>query len=162
MWLSEYIPRIHAFRSAVYEQIKNGWRIYEAKNLHTLRIMDQDKQVDIVNSKGVAGFRKISQSHYLALNGDNVVTLRFSKRSTTSPYLINSNSRIRYWKNSKNSINFRLTGHQAVTFSLANFNQSCRLKTKSGKLISAIKTTNLATFFKFKSQDTGALQVICG
>jgi len=162
MWLSEYIPRIHAFRSAVYEQIENGWRIYQAKNLHTLRITEQVKQLDIVNSKGVVGYRKLSQGHYLALNGDNVVTLRFNKRPTTSPYLIKSNSRIRYWKNNKNSIDFRLTGHQAVTFSLANFSKSCSLKTKSGKLISAINTTNLVTFFKFKDQDTGALQVICG
>ncbi len=161
LWLSEYIPRINAFRSAVYEQIKNGWRIYQAKDLHTLRITEQVQPLDIVNSEGIAGFRELPQGKYIALNGDNIVTLRFNKQSNAIPYLIKSNSRIKYWKNNKSLINFRLAGHQPVTFSLANFSKTCSLKTKNGKLINAINKTNFATFFKFKNYDTGVLKVIC-
>ena len=161
MWLSEYIPRINAFRSTVYEEIENGWRIHQAKNLHTLRIVGQTGQPDIPNSDGVAGYRNISQGQYIALNGNNVVTLRLTEKPKSIPYLIKSNARIEYWRNGKKSTRFRLAGHQPVVFSLANLNQRCVVKNKNGKHIKGVKQLNFSTLFRFKKHDTGALQVIC-
>lgn len=161
LWLSEYTPRIEAFRSAVYEKIENGWRIHQAKDLHTLRITGQTKRPDISNSEGIAGYRDISQGQYIALNGNNVVTLRLTEQSNNMPYLVKSNARIKYWHNGEQSTDFRLAGHHPVSLSLANFSYQCVLKDKYGKNIQAIKQSNSDTLFEFKQHDTGVLQVIC-
>ena len=161
MWLSEYIPRVNAFRNAVYEQVDGGWKIHQAKDLHTLRIAEPLGLPDIENSEGVAGYRKISQGQYIALNGDDVVTIRLTNQPNQVPHLIQSNARIRYWKKSKRSIDFRLAGHQPVMFILSNLSHRCRLKNKSGKEIKATKKLKLKTIFKFKKHDTGALRLVC-
>jgi len=90
------------------------------------------------------------------------VTLRFNKQTKPVPYLVTSNARVQYWQKNDNNINFRLTGHQPVTLTLANLTTHCLVKNKQGKKISGTKLQNGTNLFTFKHHDTGALQVICG
>ncbi|MCK5831714.1 MAG: bifunctional glycoside hydrolase 114/ polysaccharide deacetylase family protein [Methylococcales bacterium] len=161
LWLSEYIPRVNAFRHVVYEKIKNGWQIYHAKDLRTLRISNQIGQPDIIKSTGVAGYRNLSQGQYIALNGTNKVTLSTTEKPISTPYLVKSNARIQYWLSTDKFTDFRLMGHQPITFSLANFSYQCVLMDDFGNFIKGIKQSNFNTLFKFSALDTGGLQVIC-
>jgi polysaccharide biosynthesis protein PelA len=162
LWVSEYTPRLMAFRNAVYEQLDNGWRIHAAADLRTLRLTAQLTQPDIVNSDGVAGFRRLPQGQFISLSGEATVTLRLTEQAHDFPYLIQSNARIEFWRNSNEAINFRLKGHQPVTFSLANLGNHCVVKNKQGNKITGSRQTNGVTFFKFINNDTDALRVVCG
>ncbi len=162
LWISEYTPRLKAFRHAVYEQLDDGWRIYGTKNIRTLRLPAIGNHINISDSQGIAGYRQLAQGQYISLNGDNTISLRFNNKAKPSPYLVKSNAQIQYWYKDNHKINFRLTGHQAISLTLANLSSRCVLKNKQGKQISAIKHRGNTTAFIFKQHDTGALQVNCG
>ncbi len=162
LWISEYTPRLKAFRHAVYEQLDDGWRIYGAKNIRTLRLPAIGKHINISDSQGIAGYRQLAQGQYISLNGVNTISLRLNNKTKPSPYLVKSNAQIQYWHKDNHKINFRLVGHQAISLTLANLSPRCVLKNKQGKKISAIKHQGNTTAFIFKQHDTGALQVNCG
>ncbi len=161
LWISEYTPRLYAFRHAVYEQLENGWRIHGAQDLRTLRLPILEKKVDMYASKGVMGYRELAQGRYIALNGEPVIDLYLAHQVNPFPYLVKSNARVQYWRKNNKKIDFRLVGHQAVNLSLAQLSTHCILTDSQGKKIRAIKQQAQTHLFTFKSKDTGALQVIC-
>jgi len=161
LWISEYTPRLTAFRHAVYEQLEDGWRIQGAENLRSLRLPSSGKPLDIPHSTGVIGYRNLTQGQYIALNGEPRIELHFTDQVKPYPYLVKSNAQVKYWHKKNKHIDFRLAGHQAVKLTLANLSKNCVLKDNHGKKISALKQQANKRLFTFTRQDTGVLQVSC-
>ena len=162
LWVSEYLPRVEAFRHAGFEKTAQGWRIYGAKELRTLRLPYDSKTPDLTISTGVVGFNQLEQGLYLSLSGEDTVSVEWSDQVNSLPFLKQSNARIDYWRKSHNTIQFRLKGHQPISLLLSGMQASCTLQRESGKKIMG-KQQNKGTFlYQFKAKDTGDLKVSCG
>jgi len=161
LWISEYTPRVLAFRSAVFEKLSNGWRIHGASNLRTLRMPNDSSPPDIIDSKGIVGYRKLPQGLYLSLDGNETIKLSTTKPQVQVPYLLHANASVQYWRQNNGFIEFRLVGHQPVELVLAGLQKNCSVKNVAGTQLRGRQKKN-SRQFKFKGKDTGDMRIICG
>jgi len=161
IWISEYTPRVLAFRSAVYEKLDEGWRIHGASNLCTLRMPDDSAPPNMPNSKGIVGYRKLPQGLYAFLDGNETIKLSTAKSKTQVPYLLHANASVRYWRQNNGVITFRLIGHQPVELVLAGLQKNCLVKNAAGMQLQGQQKKG-SRKFQFKDKDTGDMRIICG
>lgn len=160
LWISEYTPRLYAFRTAVFEKIPQGWIIHHADNLKTLRLPPNATPPHIKQSQGVVGYKASAQGLYVSLSGQNHVKMLTSPEPDAFPYIDNSNAQITLWEFSQQQLRFRLTGHQPVYLALANFSSHCSLTDQANKVLTG-ETSNHLQVFNFNDTDTGILYLRC-
>jgi len=161
VWVSEYTPRVLAFRSAVFEKLNNGWRIHGASNLRTLRMPLDYPLPDITDSQGIVGYRKLPQGLYVSLDGNETIKLSTAELQAQVPYLLHANATVRYWRQNNGFIAFRLVGHQPVELALAGLEKNCIVKNAAGTQLEGRQKQD-SLEFKFKGKDTGDMRIICG
>ncbi|MCX7086992.1 MAG: bifunctional glycoside hydrolase 114/ polysaccharide deacetylase family protein [Methylococcales bacterium] len=159
LWISEYTPRLYAFRHAVYEKRPNGWKIHHAQNIKTLRLPSNAKPPNVSASKGVVGYKAMPQGLYVSLLGEDTIELDDSTVAEF-PYVDNSNAQIESWQKANKKLHFRLKGHQPVTVAFAHFTDDCTLKSADNKILHGSLSSGLYTF-NFNNNDTGALDLTC-
>lgn len=160
LWISEYTPRLLAFRSAVYERLADGWRIHGAADLKTLRLKPDVALPAVSANSGIVGYQKTTQGLYVALSGQDTVTLTGSHAPASSVYLDNSNAQVVYWHDTAQGVQLRFKGHLPVTLALGNM-RGCVLKDQQNNNITG-KQQHTLQLFQFDSLDTGDIRVSCG
>lgn len=161
MWISEYVPRVYGFRTVAVEKTESGWNLFGTDQIRTLRLPESTQQLDVKHSKGVAGMRNIGQSQFIALSGENKVSIKVAKNQNLSPYLLKSNARVDYWKYQGKDVIFSLSGHQKINLTLDNMDKSCQLIKDDGNKLSAWKKVDKQSIFKFSESTTGSLRIAC-
>ena len=161
LWISEYTPRVLAFRSAVFEKLDDGWRIHGASDLRTLRMPPDLPYPNLTASEGIVGYRKLPQGLYVSLDGNKTIKLSAAGGQDHVPYLLHTNARVRYWQRNNSSIQFRLIGHQPVELALAGLEKNCLVKNAAGTPLQGRQKQD-SREFKFKGKDTGDMRIICG
>ena len=125
LYASQYIKKGQDFYRTSLGKTKNGFEIRNQGFLRTLRF-DKKINVDIKNSKGVAGHNFDNNSDYITLDSSGKYELILAKNNR-SPYLIDSNGWVNKVYHSKNKYNFELESNVPLE---ANFflPKSCRIQ----------------------------------
>ena len=161
LWISEYTPRVLAFRSAVFEKLSDGWRIHGASDIRTLRMPPDLLYPNLTASEGIVGYRKLSQGLYVSLDGSETINLSFANTQIQVPYLLHANASVQYWRKNNNSIEFRLVGHQPVELVIAGLDKNCLVKNSIGERLHG-RLKQDSREFQFKGKDTGDMRILCG
>jgi len=161
IWISEYTPRVLAFRSAVFEKLRDGWRIHGASDIRTLRMPPDRPYPNLTASEGIVGHRKLSQGLYVSLDGSETIKLSVANTQIQVPYLLHANASVQYWRKNNSSIEFRLVGHQPVELAIAGLDKNCLVKNSVGKRLHGRHKQD-SREFQFKGKDTGDMRIICG
>lgn len=112
-------------------------------DLRTLRV-ERKVYVDLVKSKGVAGYRYIKGKTYIALDGTGEYKVVLSKNKVYSPFnLISSNARVSKVDIVNNSFSIELSGYQPVEL-IAQIRPDCKL-TFSPKNVQILQKNGITT-----------------
>jgi hypothetical protein len=125
VFTSTYIPKVLDFYSASMAKEENKWFVKGLKDLRTIRV-DRSKNIDTLNSQGVAGFREIEQGTYIHTDDSELKILNFTEASNKNQnYLIESNARLI----SKKDSDFHLKGDVPIKCSF-HLKKGCFLDIK--------------------------------
>lgn len=124
VFASEYMQKVKDFDSLAIARDADGWRIRGDGNLRTLRL-PAPLQPDLATARGIAGFSRSSEGHYLHLTDEAAwFTTSQPQAANRQPYLLDANGRLTDWEtlgsDFKFALNFRLTAHTTLDFRLAN------------------------------------------
>ena len=158
VYASEYIRKVLDFQHLVVARTIDGFLVRGAGELRQLRFPDSLGEVDVKASRNVAGWGEASGGRYAHLAGDEA-ELRFSPGGAAFPYLHDANSRLTSWKVTDNGVEFGLSGHRPLSFSVAA-GGDCRY-TLAGKPIEPRARRQGVSFFELPSHAVETFQVLC-
>lgn len=158
MFLSEYDQRVLEFRNtAICRDIRDDSIIIRGEsNLRTVRL-DKDVKVDIFNSKGVVGFKKINDSTYIHLDNSGDYKLSYSD-TLPNFYLIDSNGQIEDFKVEADKVKIRLKSYLPLEFRIFNRNCKVSIEPKNYSLESGAKHIHE---YRFKREKEAYVEAYC-
>jgi len=112
LYASQYIKKGQGFYHTALGRTKNGFEIRNQGFLRTLRF-DKKINIDMQNSKGVAGHNFDNNSSYIILDNSGKYELILNKNNR-SPYLKESNGWVEKVKSSQNKYAFELKANVAL------------------------------------------------
>lgn len=90
IYISEYIPKVIDFYTISMIHEGNSWLIKGANALKTVRIPDKE-YVDMIDSHGIAGYKKYNDALYIHLAPKQEHLLVLGKKKTEQNYLLDAN-----------------------------------------------------------------------
>ncbi|CAA6826940.1 MAG: Extracellular Matrix protein PelA [uncultured Sulfurovum sp.] len=153
LYASQYIKKGQGFYRTALGKIANGFEIRNQGFLRTMRF-DKKINIDIAQSKGVAGHNFDNNSSYVSLDASGKYKLVLDKNNR-SPHLIDSNGWVHKVKNNNKKQSFRLKANVPLK---ANFyvpkrckylpNENFKIKTTNQQLsISSLKEQGATVVF---------------
>ena len=112
LYASQYIKKGQGFYRTALGKTKNGFEIRNQGFLRTLRF-DKKINIDIQNSKGIAGHNFDNNSSYVTLDSSGKYELILEKNKR-SPYLIDANGWVEKVVNKQNKYSFELKSNVAL------------------------------------------------
>jgi len=96
IYTTEYIPKVLEFYTASIAKIDGNWVFYGLNSLRDVRLSNAFDKVDILNSKGVIGYKQEdSKRRFVSLDGSRVKILHLSKKpKEPNSFLISANGRL--------------------------------------------------------------------
>ncbi|PKO94757.1 MAG: hypothetical protein CVU16_01245 [Betaproteobacteria bacterium HGW-Betaproteobacteria-10] len=164
IFASEYIRKVQDFHDMSLAREGSGWRVRSHGNLRTLRLPVSLGAPNLDSSVGIAGFSAGSEGNYLHLVGSSA-WFTTGDGKTKHPYLYDANGRLDNWQEkivAGQSFNFSLTGHQPLTFRLAQM-ENCQLKANGHATPpTRSETLNGLSIQQFRLNDAAAkIQISC-
>ena len=131
VFASEYMLKVRDFHGLAIARDNGGWRIRGNGDLRTLRQADAPRMSD---ARGLAGYRDGREGYYLHLSGDSAWFANASNAKGNTPRLFDANARIGDWRRDDKALNFSLSGHAALEFSIAD-SQDCKLRANGQPIV---------------------------
>lgn len=125
-FLSEYAQKVLEFRNTVFlKNIRNNSLSVKGEgNLRTIRL-DKNIKIDMKQSEGIVGFKKINNSTYIHLSEKGNSKIIFAEKDPGF-YLIDANGWIEKYEKSNKVYKIWLKAHVPLQFRI--FNSSCNVK----------------------------------
>ncbi len=149
VYTSDFIKTALDFRTTtIVEKDKNVFLVKNNGDLRTLRV-EKKVHVDLIKSKGVAGYRYIKGRTYISLDGSGDYRIVLTKKRKIPPFhLVSSNSRVEKVNIEDDHFSVTFSGYQDV-YLRAIVRSDCTLRFSPSKVqiiqrkgITKIKTKN--------------------
>ena len=158
VYASDYIRKVLDFQHLVVARTPEGFLLRGAGDLRQLRFPGSLGAVNVRMSRNVAGWSEGPGGRYAHLSADEA-ELRFTPNATAFPYLRDANARLTSWRVMENGVEFGLSGHRPLSFTLAGA-ANCRY-TLAGKPVEPRVRQQDANLFELPNHGIEAFQVIC-
>jgi polysaccharide biosynthesis protein PelA len=162
IYASDYIRKVLNYRKVgIAKRSDDSWRVTGLHDIKTLRLDRNSGWPQDVNAFNIVGWRNLHDGVYLHVGTGSVVEFTSGSQPNRSLRLRQSNGRIVKWhKNDKKNINFRIKGNVPVLMEVENAGENCTLLWKEGILSPKGGFNNTLTF-AFSVKDTGDAQIKC-
>lgn len=107
LYASQYIKKGRGFYRTAIAKVEGGYEVRNSGYLRTLRF-DKKIEVDMEQSKGVAGFKQEKNHTYITLDSRGKYLIKTIQKSTKAPYLIDANGWVESVKHHGNHYSFKL------------------------------------------------------
>ena len=159
VFVSSYTKRVGEFRKAQVSRSIDGW--WNVSGLHetqSIRWLGAANQIDVANSTGIAGQRRLHDGLYIHPTSSGNAKFRQLDSVVKVPELVSSNGQITSWDKDGRFLKFRIQAQMPVQLVLKNAN-GCRLQ-GPGVTLSG-KSTKSGVKFTFTQKDTGNVSLQC-
>jgi hypothetical protein len=160
LFASEYIARVLDFNRMVVARLGDGWRIRGTGDLKTVRLPNMTVP-DLVNSRGVAGWRVLPQGRYLHLapGGDSDLVPVREGTASPVPYLVQTNAQLRRFSRTSAGLSFELEGSVPIMLELADASR-CTLRV-DGQPLKPDASSGALTRYTLSDHGTRRFDLIC-
>jgi hypothetical protein len=110
LFTSEYLAMAEGFRTARMARAAGGWRVWGHGALRTIRFDGTTREVDMVRSRGVLGWKHHQGSLYVHLEGPGEAFILLTDRPAEAPHLRGASHRVSGWRRDGTGMAFQLTG----------------------------------------------------
>jgi polysaccharide biosynthesis protein PelA len=117
---SEFIMKVRDFHDIALARDNGGWRVRGNGNLRTVRLPKALGSAQLADARGIAGYSPGSEGDYLHLGGATAWFRTGPRIASQRPWLREANARLAEWQEKEREISFRLQGHSALEFTIAN------------------------------------------
>lgn len=163
IFASEYIRKVQDFHDMSLAREGQGWRVRSHGHLRTLRLPASLGAPNLDSSLGIAGFSAGSEGNYVHLAGSSA-WFTTGDGKAKRPYLYDANGRLDNWqeKGAGQPFSFSLTGHQPLTFRMAQM-EKCLLKANGSTIPpTRSETLNRVSLQQFRLKDAAAkIRISC-
>ena len=156
--VSEYIRKVLDFNHLVIARDGDGWLVRGAGELRTLRLPAAAGFPDMLRSRGVAGFARVNDQHYLHLAGDEAY-VRLADAAPREPYLAWSNARLVGFS-ADQALTLELSSELPKAFALGN-GGACRARSAGRELTARDGGAGLREF-RLEQDGRATITVRCG
>jgi len=159
IFVSEYSKRVTEFRNAQVSRSLDGeWSVAGLNTIQSIRWLNETKEVDVANSDGITGQRRLHDGLYIHPASSAPVQFRLSTNSSRVPELVSSNGQVKSWERQGRSLSFRIEANVPVDVVLKNA-AGCRLE-RAGGAVRGVRTEE-GHKFSFTEEDTGNVSLRC-
>jgi len=142
-----YIHVMQGFVSTEIEKLSdNRWVVTNNGKLNTVRFDDENRYVDLNQSKGVLGFLRYQSSLYVHLDNEERSEIVLTSTPPGKPYIAKANGMVSKWRTDGDDASFSLNTIGRVQFSVASLKKSHEYRVTANK-----------TAYRVKSDDKGVL-----
>ena len=158
LFVSEFTQIVLDFNHVALAKQGDAWLINTNGYLKELRIPKAMGYPDLNRSKNVIGFSQGINGYYLHLGPQKRSLIYFQTEKPKLPYIVTTNGKVIEFKRKKDEIKFRIKGHLALHFTLANM-ERCQLKNDQGNINGTQQGSNVT--YHLKAQDSNGLTLTC-
>ena len=159
LYASEYIGKVLDFNRMVVARAGERYLVRGAGRLRELRLPAAAGFPKLEDSRGVAGYSRHNDQHYVHLSGAEA-EFTLADAPPRLPYLADANGRIESFSRSGGGIALELAAGAPLSFALANV-AGCELRS-GGQALKPARNEGKLARYELKQNGTTALTLRCG
>ncbi len=126
--ITDYTYKVQDFQNIAVAKSADGWRVRGAQNLRTLRMPSAIGNIQVADSRAVAGYRTTKDKDYSYVHLSNDwAELMMGENESTNPYLVSANAKIEKSEVQKGRSVWTLKSYVPLKFDLRNA-EKCQVR----------------------------------